>query len=118
MDGTGGAGTGTPALRLDTRNAVLDRGLHDGRTEFALDRARGAFVIDVGDARHVNGGEIVAGGAATPGSYSCWRGRAPDERRDQSAVSKPVRRGGRRHPREQMHGPAIDTGDRLAIPDI
>jgi hypothetical protein len=66
----------------------------------------------------VNGGEIVAGGAAMPGSYSCWRGRAPDEPRDQSAASKPVRRARRRHPREQMHGLAIDTGDRLAIPDI
>src|SRR6476469_1527791 len=59
MDVTGGAGTGTPALRLDPGNAVLDCGLHDGRTDFALDRARGAFVIDVGDARHVIGRELL-----------------------------------------------------------
>ena len=53
-----------------------------------------------------------------PGSYSCWRGRAPDERRDLSAASKPVRRARRQHPREQMPGPAIETGDGLAIPDV
>jgi hypothetical protein len=53
-----------------------------------------------------------------PGSYSCWRGRAPDELWDQSAALKPVRRARRRHLREQAHGPAIDTGDGLAIPDI
>src|SRR3981189_1821141 len=80
MNVTGGAGAGTAAFRLDARNAVLDRGLHDGRTDLALDRAGGAFVIDVSDARHVIG-EIVGRSAAAPGSYSGWRGRAPDDGR-------------------------------------
>src|SRR3981081_270270 len=71
MDVTGGAGAGPPAFRLDAGNAVLDRGLHDGGTDLALDRAGRTFVIDVGDARHIIWGLLR--GCAAPGSYSGWR---------------------------------------------
>ena len=55
MDMAGGAGAGAAAFRLDAGNAVLDRRLHDGRSDLALDRAGGAFEVDEGDFRHAMG---------------------------------------------------------------
>jgi len=59
-------------------------------------------------------GGIVAGGAATPGSYSGWRGRAPDERRDQSPLSASPSGDARRAPREQFYGAAIEASSHAA----
>src|SRR5215813_210109 len=58
MHVAGGTGAGAAAFRLDAGNAVLDRRLHHGRTELALDRAGGAFMIDIGDFRHTIGGTM------------------------------------------------------------
>src|SRR5262245_34146969 len=59
MDVAGGAGAGAAALRLDPGNAVLDRRLHDGRSDLALDRAGSAFVIDKGDVRHATSDDVL-----------------------------------------------------------
>src|SRR5262245_23293696 len=58
MHVAGGAGAGAAAFRLDAGNAVLDGRLHHGRAELTLDRAGGAFMIDIGDFRHTIGGTI------------------------------------------------------------
>ena len=55
MHVAGGAGAGAAAFRLDAGDRVLDRGLHDGRAELALDGASFAVEIDVGDFGHALG---------------------------------------------------------------
>src|SRR5215470_226890 len=75
MHMAGRAGAGATAFRLDAGNAVLDRRLHDGRADLALDRTGGTFEIDVSDLRHAVGREETCGGAR---SYSRSRERAPD----------------------------------------
>src|SRR6267154_5543425 len=52
VDMTGRAGTGPAAFSLDTRDIVLDRRLHDGRTDVAIHGAGGALVIDKSDFCH------------------------------------------------------------------
>src|SRR5262249_42463564 len=46
------AGAGTAAFRLDTRDVVLDRGLHHRRADFGFDGAGGTGGIDIGDLNH------------------------------------------------------------------
>src|SRR5262249_22175284 len=58
VEGAGGAGAGAAALRLDAGNSVLDRRLHDGRADLALDRSGGALEIDIGDFRHATGAVV------------------------------------------------------------
>src|SRR5260370_25801090 len=54
MGGAMGGGTGAraAAFRLDAGDAVLDRRLHDGRADLALDAAGRSFKVDIGDLRH------------------------------------------------------------------
>src|SRR5438128_12494188 len=78
MHVAGGAGAGAAAFRLDAGNAVLDRRLHHGRAELALDRASGASMIDIGDFRHAIGGTIQQYATALA-SYNRWRARTPDD---------------------------------------
>src|SRR5262249_36131128 len=69
-------------------SVVLDRRLHQGRAELALDRAGGAFMIDIGDFRHTIGGTMQDDAAALA-SYSGWRARTPDDDRQRSADMRP-----------------------------
>src|SRR5262245_37257797 len=89
MHVAGGAGAGAAAFRLDAGNAVLDRRLHHGRAELALDRAGGAFMIDIGDFRHAIGGTMQDSAAALA-SYSGWRARTPDDDRPRSTNNASV----------------------------
>src|ERR1700722_10851447 len=52
IDVAGRAGAGPAAFRLDAGNAVLDRRLHDGRADLAVDGARRAGGIDESDFDH------------------------------------------------------------------
>src|ERR1700746_1943417 len=89
MHVAGGAGAGAAAFRLDAGNAVLDRRLHHGRAKLALDRASGAFMIDIGDFRHAIGGTSQQYATALA-SYSRWRARTPDDDRRRSAGTHPA----------------------------
>src|ERR1700730_12991182 len=89
MHVAGGAGAGAAAFRLDAGNAVLDRRLHHGRAELALDRAGGASMIDIGDFGHAIGGTIQQYATALA-SYSRWRARTPDDDRRRSKDNAPV----------------------------
>src|SRR6185436_11891910 len=53
IDVTGRARTGTAALRFDSWHALLDRRLHDGRADFAFDRASCTLDVDESDFDHV-----------------------------------------------------------------
>src|SRR5437667_12639256 len=52
VDVTGRARAGAAAFGLDLRHTVLDRRLHDGRADLAVDGPRSAAGIDVGDFDH------------------------------------------------------------------
>src|SRR5262249_31228128 len=80
MHMAGGAGASAAAFRLDAGNAVLDRRLHHGRAELALDRAGRASMVDIGDFRHAIGRDN-SGYAPALASYSRWRACAPDDAR-------------------------------------
>src|SRR5262249_46094947 len=88
MHVAGGTGASAAAFRPDAGKAVLDRRLHHGRAELALDRAGGAFMIDIGDFRHTIGGTMQDDAAALA-SYSGWRARTPDDDRQRSADMRP-----------------------------
>src|SRR5215468_976070 len=83
-----GTGAGAAAFRLDAGNAVFDCRLHHGRAELALDRAGGAFMIDIGDFRHTIGGTMQDDAAALA-SYSGWRARTPDDDRQRFKDNAP-----------------------------
>src|SRR5262249_29298865 len=53
IDMTGRASAGAAAFGFDPGHALLDRRLHDGRTDFAFDRASCALDVDKSDLDHV-----------------------------------------------------------------
>src|SRR5262249_32625685 len=52
IDVAGRARAGAATLRLDPRHAVFDRRFHHGRPDLAVDRARDAAGIDIGNLGH------------------------------------------------------------------
>src|ERR1700726_4406488 len=58
----GGAGALPAAIRVDTRDVVLDRGLHHGFTDRDVDRVGGPVVFDERNLRHERSLSWLIGG--------------------------------------------------------